>query len=172
MRTTLRLVVVAAMAAALSTALAPARADAATLQIAADFPPAAQNQTWSGTMWVTDEDWHPVGGTWTWTITAGALPQGLVLNSVSGQIGGVLVAAGRSDFTVQASDLTGMSVSANLHIDVHEPWPNPAPPGTYDPVTIANLVVWVAKCALTPGMLQSTLSTLLYGTPPSVSCHG
>jgi hypothetical protein len=59
-------------------------------------------------------------GTYTWSITTGALPSGLTMNS-SGLISGTATASGTANFTVKAADTTGSATKA-LSINVT---PNP-----------------------------------------------
>lgn len=58
----------------------------------------------------------------TWSITAGALPAGLVLNTANGNITGTPTTAGTSTFTVKATDSatpTAQTATANLSITVN-----------------------------------------------------
>ena len=59
------------------------------------------------------------GGTppYTWSLSSGALPSGLAMNS-AGNISGSPTVAGTSPFTVVVKDSTGASASANLSINV------------------------------------------------------
>ena len=59
------------------------------------------------------------GGTppYTWSLSSGALPSGLAMNS-AGNISGSPTVAGTSPFTVILKDSTGASASANLSINV------------------------------------------------------
>jgi alpha-tubulin suppressor-like RCC1 family protein len=56
---------------------------------------------------------------YSWVITAGALPAGLVLNNDTGIISGTLTAAGIADFTIQVTDANGTSNSTALTITSH-----------------------------------------------------
>ena len=60
------------------------------------------------------------GGTppYTWAITAGALPPGLTLNTVTGVISGTPTTAGAYAFTATVTDSTGATASAALTITV------------------------------------------------------
>jgi len=59
------------------------------------------------------------GGTppYAWSLSSGALPKGLILNS-AGTISGTATVAGSSSFTVAVKDSTGALASANLSINV------------------------------------------------------
>ena len=57
-------------------------------------------------------------GALTWSVTGGALPAGLTLNS-AGTISGAPAAAGTSNFTVMATDTFGQSDTQNLSIAVN-----------------------------------------------------
>lgn len=57
-------------------------------------------------------------GALTWSITGGALPSGLSLNSSTGIISGDAVATGFYAFTITATDIIAQSDSANLSINV------------------------------------------------------
>ncbi len=57
----------------------------------------------------------PVGG---WTISEGALPQGLTLNSASGEISGVPSQPGMFGFTAQVSDSSLRSAAKNFSLEV------------------------------------------------------
>ena len=59
------------------------------------------------------------GGTVTWTLSSGALPEGLALSS-AGTVSGTPTGAGRSDFVVQAEG-GGQTASAALSITISEP---------------------------------------------------
>lgn len=67
---------------------------------------AIQGQAYSGTLATN-------GGTapFVWTVTAGALPANLTLNSSSGIISGTPTAAGSSTFTIGVSDVSGKTAS-------------------------------------------------------------
>jgi hypothetical protein len=56
---------------------------------------------------------------YTWSVSSGTLPTGLALNSTTGEISGVPTAIGRSDFTIQVTDLNNQTSTANLFIQVH-----------------------------------------------------
>src|SRR5205807_1747940 len=60
------------------------------------------------------------GGTqpYTWSITTGALPSGLSLNSGTGVISGTPTASGTSSFTVQVTDANSQSATQGLSITI------------------------------------------------------
>jgi hypothetical protein len=60
------------------------------------------------------------GGTapYTWSVSSGALPAGLALNSSSGAITGTPTAAGASTFTVTVTDAAGLTASAQFSITI------------------------------------------------------
>jgi hypothetical protein len=71
---------------------------------------------------------HPVdatGGTGalTWSIVAGALPEGLTLNSTNGEISGTPTVTGTSFFTVRVQDAAGLSAFQTLSITINPPAP-------------------------------------------------
>jgi hypothetical protein len=61
------------------------------------------------------------GGTapYTWAVSSGSLPTGLILNTVTGSISGVPSSAGKTSFTLQVTDATGQVVTKNLSITVN-----------------------------------------------------
>jgi hypothetical protein len=65
------------------------------------LPPGALNAGYSATL--TARGGH---APYTWSITQGALPQGLTLNGTTGVISGTLTASGTATFTVQVTDST------------------------------------------------------------------
>jgi hypothetical protein len=149
-------------------ALAPTAAHADPGEhVSAFLPVAWTNRDYHGEMGVVDQNGIKADGLWVWSVTAGALPDGLVLDPATGQVQGFPLTAGQTDFSVQALDLAdGATMAADLSILVLQTPPDPAPPGSTDPTTILNGALHQVQCVLTPGELQSTLNTLLYGTPP------
>ena len=67
-------------------------------------------------------------GALTWSISAGALPQGLVINPINGAISGTPTAAGPSSFTVRVQDAGGLADTQALSITINQPAPPPTPP--------------------------------------------
>jgi hypothetical protein len=60
------------------------------------------------------------GGTppYTWTISGGALPAGLSLNSVQGRIGGTPTTAGAASFSIQVSDSQGLTAAKSFSLSI------------------------------------------------------
>jgi uncharacterized protein (TIGR03437 family) len=73
-----------------------------TITTPANLPGGAVNQSYSATLGVS-------GGNpaYTWAITSGALPAGLVLNASSGLISGAATAVGTTSFTATVTDSNG-----------------------------------------------------------------
>ncbi|HSF69522.1 MAG TPA: Ig domain-containing protein, partial [Nitrospira sp.] len=67
-------------------------------------------------------------GAFTWTISAGSLPQNLNLNPSTGVISGTPTAAGTSSFTVRVRDAGGQSDTQALSITINTTPPPPNPP--------------------------------------------
>jgi hypothetical protein len=65
-------------------------------------------------------------GALTWTINAGTLPPGLILNQINGVISGTPIADGTSAFTVRV-DSGGQFDTQALSITINQPAPPPAP---------------------------------------------
>jgi hypothetical protein len=69
-----------------------------------------------------------------WAVTAGALPAGLSLDSLTGVISGIPTTAGpASDFTVTATDASGATASAQLALTVDAPGSNSGGNGSNTP---------------------------------------
>jgi hypothetical protein len=98
---------------------------------------------------------------YTWSLTSGALPPGLVLSASTGLISGTPAAAGAGIFTVRLSDSTGANTAANLVLNVLPELPRsvvdttvPAPgggspillSGGAGAVTILQAVISTAPC--------------------------
>lgn len=62
-------------------------------------------------------------GALTWSIVAGALPDGLTLNSTNGEISGTPTVAGTSLFTVGVQDAAGLSAFQPLSLTINQPAP-------------------------------------------------
>ncbi len=77
---------------------------------------ATQNVAYNTTLTAT-------GGTapYSWSVTLGALPAGLSLNSATGAISGAPTGLGTSNFTVQVSDAHALTGSASLSLTVVVP---------------------------------------------------
>ncbi len=73
-----------------------------------------------GTMY--NKQFALTGGTgpFSWTISTGALPAGLTINSLTGLITGIPVATGSSSFIVKVSDSTGQTLTHSTAISVNE----------------------------------------------------
>ena len=67
------------------------------------------------------------GGTvpYTWWIASGALPAGVAINNVSGEISGTPSVSGDFGVTINVRDLRGQSASASVQIRVSDPEPPP-----------------------------------------------
>ncbi|HKY72979.1 MAG TPA: Ig domain-containing protein, partial [Nitrospira sp.] len=63
----------------------------------------------------------------TWSISAGALPAGLNINSSTGAISGTPTAVGTSSFTVRVQDTRGQSDTQALSITINSAPPPPTP---------------------------------------------
>jgi hypothetical protein len=65
------------------------------------LPEGQQGNAYSATLTASDGV-----APYTWSISAGALPTGLILNSANGEISGILTGSGSSTFSVRAADST------------------------------------------------------------------
>jgi len=74
-------------------------------------------------------------GTFTWTISAGALPPNLILDPATGVISGTPTAPGTSSFTVRVADTGGQSDTQPLSITITAI----PPPGTPPDITTTTL---------------------------------
>ncbi len=84
----------------------------ATLALGATtLPLATVGQPYSATL--TASGGEP---SYTWSLTAGALPAGLSLDPSTGVVSGTPASAGRADFTVGVTDSIGSTATATLHI--------------------------------------------------------
>jgi hypothetical protein len=72
-----------------------------------------------------------------WTVSAGALPDGLHLNSSTGEISGTPTTSGAFDFTIQATDATSSTAFRNLSITIGSlpvRYGDPGAPINYDQI--------------------------------------
>jgi len=90
------------------------------------------NQSYSATLEAT-------GGipSYTWSIISGSLPEGLSLNSSTGEISGTPLIEGISNFTVQVTDSASNQATQELSITI-EPEPDTFPP-TISTITPTNI---------------------------------
>ncbi|WP_395638844.1 ice-binding family protein [Pseudolysinimonas sp.] len=85
----------------------------------------------------------------TYTVTSGALPAGLVLDSTTGEISGTPVAAGPTTFTVTAANGVGSATSAILTLETLELGGSAAAPTALLPPTGAEPGLTAALVAVT-----------------------
>ncbi len=90
-------------------------------------------------------------GALTWSISAGALPQGLVINPINGAISGMPTAAGSSSFTVRVQDASGLADTQALSITINQPAPPPTPPN-------------ITTTTLPAGTISQTYNQTLHAT--------
>jgi uncharacterized repeat protein (TIGR01451 family) len=119
------------------------------------------------------------GGTspFTWSISSGSLPPGLILNATSGLVSGTPTTAGSYPFTVRVVDAGGQAATQGLTISIASPptLPFPPPPAGEVGVTYSNQLtvsggtspfVWsVSAGALPQGVTLDSSTGLLSGTP-------
>jgi hypothetical protein len=88
------------------------------------------------------------GGTapYTWTVSGGALPAGLSLNSVQGRIGGTPTTAGNASFSIQVSDSQGLTATKSLSL------------------TITGVLVITTSAALPAGTVSANYSQTVQAT--------
>jgi hypothetical protein len=115
---------------------------------------------------------------YTWSVTVGALPAGLTLNSSTGTISGTPTTLGTSSFTVQVTDAGSVNVTAVLSIVIApapltittSSLPNGAVNETYN-ATLASSggtppVTWAVTTGTLPAGLSLNASTgAITGTP-------
>jgi uncharacterized protein YjdB len=96
------------------------------------LPDARSNATYSASLAAS-------GGAvpYAWSISAGALPAGLSLNSSTGAISGTPTTTGTSTFTARVTDSKAQSATANLSINVinsanYSLWPSSTAPSVVD----------------------------------------
>lgn len=78
-----------------------------------ELPPAAEGQVYSTQLEATGGS-----GRYIWSVVSGSLPQGLTLDSLSGEISGTPAAAGSYSFTVQVTDGLNNTVQKPLTLTV------------------------------------------------------
>jgi hypothetical protein len=138
------------------------------------LPSATFNNPYSAQLYVLDEHGSFEQGTFAWDVEGGALPPGLSLTG-SGVITGSPEQTGDFTFVVRASGPDGtIAATKAIHVDLVDPGvANSLGQQANQAVTQVNSLVGGANVGrvigcLTLAELQSTLSTLLYGTPPRV----
>jgi hypothetical protein len=116
-------------------------------------------------------------GAVTWSVSAGALPGGLTLNSATGLLSGTPTASGSFAFTVQAVDATNLPVTANYTLQILNVLtisPATLPNGTIGSLYSQTLtaagatgaVGWSITAGALPGGLTLGATTgVLSGTP-------
>ncbi len=128
---------------------------------------------------------HASGGVapYSWTVSAGSLPAGLMLNSATGTIRGTPSTLGTASFTIRATDSetpTAASTTANLSITVNNPplqiTTTSLPQATIN-VTYTGTVAaiggtppytWsISLGSLPPGLTLNVNTGLITGTPTS-----
>jgi len=118
------------------------------------------------------------GGTppYTWTVSAGALPAGITLNSATGQIGGKPTASGTANFAIQVTDANGAAASAQFTLMIAgnpaittASLPPPALGSAYSTQLAATGTAapftWSVSAGALPGGLTLSTAGLLSGTP-------
>jgi YVTN family beta-propeller protein len=116
----------------------------------------------------------------TWSVTTGAVPAGLVLNSVTGIINGTPTAAGTFNFTIQAANGTTPNASQMVSITIAAGMgtipaiTSAAPPSgqtgqgySFTPsATGSPTIAWsIASGGLPPGLTLSPTTGTITGTP-------
>ena len=118
------------------------------------------------------------GGTppYTWAVSAGALPAGILLNSATGQVSGKPAAGGTANFTIQITDANGAAASAPFTLTIAA---NPAittatlpPPALGSPYSTQLSATgsgapftWSISSGSLPGGLTLSTGGLISGTP-------
>src|SRR5688572_18992156 len=77
-------------------------------------------------------------GPLTFSISAGALPQGLSLDPISGLISGTATATGNSSFTVRVADASGQQDTQGLSIQINPSSPPQIPTTSLPPGTVGQ----------------------------------
>jgi|SRR5215469_3766225 len=170
----------------LQDSLSPPQAVQKTLSLTINPPPAPLSITTTslpaGTVGVPyNQTVNATGGTGplTWSIVAGALPQNLGINPMTGVISGTPTAAGTSSFTVQVADSTGHAVTQALSIVINLPapptitTPSPLPGGTVGQPYSETLTAtggtppfaWSVSAGSLPANLTLSSTGTISGTP-------
>ena len=146
---------------------------ALTITNASPLPQGTVGVSYADTLTVT-------GGTTpiTWTVSAGALPAGLSLNSGTGQISGTPTKSGTASFSVEAADITGantvkafaVTINPTLTIITASPLPSGNVGVGYSRTLAAAGGIGPYTWALSGGALPAGLSLnsatgLISGTP-------
>jgi len=112
---------------------------------------------------------------YTWSISSGALPAGLTLDGVTGQISGTPSSAGNFAFTVQVTGATGVTRSRGMSLQVLAV----TPPGPGEPtISTPQLPVtsvgesYGAQLAATGGATPYTWSVVAGELPAGLSLNG
>src|SRR5438552_12916988 len=155
---------------------------AAILMVNASIPPlqVTSSQLSGGTVGTTySATLSASGGTspYSWSVSSGTLPTGLILSS-SGTLSGTPTVAGAFPFTVTVKDAASGSASANLSINVVSVPPlqvasSQLPGGTAGTTYTATLSAsggslpysWSLSCGTLPTVLSLSSSATLSGTP-------
>jgi Putative Ig domain len=91
----------------------------------------------------------PLAAPLTWSVSAGALPAGIALNSTTGELTGTPFASGNFNFTVKVTDANSQSVSAAIMLPVSLP-PSPSASNTSPPYRSASNTGPAAGTTLQP----------------------
>lgn len=109
----------AARVAAATTRARPARAitnvrsDSATLSVQSSLPSTMAGVDYTGALWTTGTT-----DSVTWSVSSGALPDGLSLDTDTGTVSGIPTAAGARSFTVTATDTSDPTESASADLSL------------------------------------------------------
>jgi hypothetical protein len=88
------------------------------LVVTSPFGPAVRPTAEVGVRFGTSAKATGGSGTYTWSVSSGALPGGLVLDPAKGTIAGTPTAAGRFTFGLRATDSEGRATSVNSALNV------------------------------------------------------
>ncbi|SER30994.1 DUF7927 domain-containing protein [Microlunatus flavus] len=103
-------------------------------------------------------------GPYTWSVSAGALPAGLTLNTTTGLLSGTPTAAGTASFTVQVTDASGQSATRAVNLVVAA-----RPTLTFTPASGEVGVAYDQSPTLSGGTAPFTWSVTAGSLPPGVS---